>query len=90
MEATTKKRGKKKMPDSERKRRKAVRSAESNRTRISIGSEHERWKRIQEANDLKSDREVATLLIDRSVYFLDEDELVCNSIYKLRSFVQHL
>ena len=49
--------GEQKMSDSERKRRKVVRRVESNSASISIGSEHERRKRIQAGNELKIDRD---------------------------------
>jgi len=59
------KRIRKKISDSERKRRKVERNREFNESRIYLGSESSRWKNLKEEINVKSDREVATFLIDR-------------------------
>ena len=51
-------RGRPKLSDSERKRRKTHRYSDLSKTRIYLGSEAERWDRIKKENNLKSDREI--------------------------------
>ena len=59
------KRGRPRISDSERKRRKFTRKQSHERTRVYLGNELRRWNDVKTDNNLQSDREVATFLIDR-------------------------
>ena len=59
------KRGRPKLRDSERKRRKLERKKCFEKTRIYIGNEIDRWNDVKRAHNLTNDHEVATLLLDR-------------------------
>ena len=63
-QAAKKRKGRPPLSNSEKKRRKTCRNEIYLKTRIYLGSESDRWKRLKEEKQLKSDREVATLLID--------------------------
>ncbi|WAR13733.1 hypothetical protein MAR_003838 [Mya arenaria] len=52
----------------------ATRNLEASKSRIYIGSETERWERIKVENGLKSDRELATFLIDSYLHHKDKPE----------------
>ena len=53
------------LTDSAKKRKKKVLDTKCNQRRINIGDEIERWNKLKAANDLKSNSEVAKVLLDR-------------------------
>lgn len=67
-----KKRGRPKLTDSERKNRHDARKRTERKARVHLGSEIHRWNYIKNRNGLKSDREVATFLIDRFVLIFSQ------------------
>ena len=56
---------KKKLTDSERKRRKVKRNVDFHRSRVYLGAEQIRWAELKREKKFKTDREVATLLLDQ-------------------------
>ncbi|XP_053398600.1 uncharacterized protein LOC123556417 [Mercenaria mercenaria] len=58
------KRQRQRLPEAELKRRKAERNKNFIDSRIYLGSEIARWKALKKENGLRSDRQVATFLID--------------------------
>ncbi|XP_060591591.1 uncharacterized protein LOC132746454 [Ruditapes philippinarum] len=55
---------KRKLTDTERKRRKIKRNIQFHKSRVYLGTEQIRWAELKKEKNLKTDREVATLLID--------------------------
>ena len=53
------------LTDSAKKRKKKDLDKKSNRSRINIGEEIDRWNTFRERNGLKSNSEVAKILLDR-------------------------
>ena len=53
------------LTNSAKKRKKKVLDSKSNKARINIGDEINRWNAFKEANGLKSNSEVAKILLDR-------------------------
>ncbi|XP_052802661.1 uncharacterized protein LOC128232903 isoform X2 [Mya arenaria] len=74
MEAQIKKRGRPRLSEEERKRKRIARHEAYTKTRVYLGSDFERWLKVKNENSLNSDREVATFLIDSYMHNKDHTE----------------